>query len=439
MSIDAIESALKPCLKIKQDLLERSWNDKIVDTLAIRLRYRLGSQATRACTARGGDIHIHISCVDCGANCYQQQESHIKSHTSAAKVSSMQNIISQFRYVFLMSALLMAVTLSGSTRVYAQKVVVAHRGASGYLPEHTLEAKAMAYAMGADYLEQDVVMTKDDQLLVLHDITLERTTDVASRFANRARSDGHYYAIDFTLAELRQLRVNEGVREEVNTRSAVYPERFPVDASSFRLNTLEEEIEFIQGMNKSTGRDVGIYLETKKPEFHRAEGKDLSTAVINVLKRYGYTTKQHKVFVQTFSYEELKILHEEVLPAAGVSLNLVQLIDGEATYGWMLDAQGMKELARYADGLGPEKSMIIDRDSTPDDIIINDLVELAHANGMQVHPYTFRADEGQVPHFAENFEELLDLYYFDANVDGVFTDFPDKAVNFLRSKARTTR
>lgn len=349
----------------------------------------------------------------------------------------MSQFSTQIRIPTLVGVLLMAVTLS--SQVAAQKVVVAHRGASGYLPEHTLEAKAMAYAMGADYVEQDVVMTKDDQLLVLHDITLDRTTDVATRYASRARPDGHFYVIDFTLAELRALRVNEGVREDVNSRGAIYGQRFPVDASSFRLNTLEEEIEMVQGLNKSTGRDVGIYPEIKDPEFHRAAGKDLSSAVVNVLKRYGYTTKQDKVFVQTFSYDELKILHDEILPAAGVSLNLVQLVGGEEMYGWISTAEGMKTLSAYADGLGPEKSMIISRDSTPDNILISDLVELAHANGLQVHPYTFRADEGQVPQFAESFDELLDLYYFDAGVDGVFTDFPDRAVNFLRSKARSSR
>lgn len=345
--------------------------------------------------------------------------------------------VTQIRIPLIVSVVLMAVSLSN--QVFAQKIVVAHRGASGYLPEHTLEAKAMAYAMDVDYLEQDVVMTKDDQLLVLHDITLDRTTDVATRFTNRARSDGHFYAVDFTLDELRTLRVNEGIHNDVNARRPIYGQRFPVDASSFRLNTLEEEIEMIQGMNKSTGRNVGVYPEIKDPEFHRAEGKDLSTSVINALKKYGYTTKQDKVFVQTFSYEELKTLHDEILPAAGISLNLVQLVGSEEMYDWINTAEGMQTLAGYADGLGPEKSMIISRDSTPDNIIISDLVDLAHANGMHVHPYTFRSDQGQVPQFAESFDELLELYYFDAGVDGVFTDFPDKAVNFLRSRSRSSR
>ena len=106
----------------------------------------------------------------------------------------------------------LAMSLITSSGAFAQKIVVAHRGASGYLPEHTLEAKAMAYAMGADYIEQDVVMTKDDQLIVIHDITLDRTTDVAEKFPGRARADGKHYAIDFTLAEIRQLAASEGAR-----------------------------------------------------------------------------------------------------------------------------------------------------------------------------------------------------------------------------------
>lgn len=316
----------------------------------------------------------------------------------------------------------------------ADKIVVAHRGASGYLPEHTLPAKALAYGMGADYIEQDVVMTADDQLLVLHDITLDRTTDVAEQFPGRKRDDDRYYVIDFTLAELKQLNVTESfVVREGEVRQA-YPNRFPLNKSSFRVHTLGEEIEMIQGLNKSTGQDIGIYPEIKAPEFHRAEGKDLSTAVIQTLKHYGYTTKQDKAFVQTFSFDELVIIHDEILPAAGVSLNLVQLVGGESAYQWMFNAEGMKRLAGYADGFGPEKGLIIDRESTRSDVRISDLVELAHVNNMQVHPYTYRLDPGQVPSYAEDFEDLLRLHLIEADVDGVFTDFPDRAVDFLKSR-----
>jgi glycerophosphoryl diester phosphodiesterase len=321
-----------------------------------------------------------------------------------------------------------------SARSLAQKIVVAHRGASGYLPEHTLVAKAMAHAMGADYIEQDVVMTKDDHLIVLHDITLDRTTDVAEQFPGRIRDDGRYYAIDFTLEEVRTLNVSEGFSNRDGVKTQSFTDRFPLGASSFSIPTLIEEIELIQGMNKSTGKDVGIYPEVKSPEFHRAAGKDLSTALVKVLKDYGYTSKQDRVFLQTFSFDELKIIHDEILPAAGVNLNLIQLIDSDASYPWMFEADGMDTLSHFADGIGPEKGMVISQDSSKANMIISALVEQAHAAGMQVHPYTYRLDPGQVPQYADSFEDLLRLHYFEANVDGIFTDFPDRAVNFLKSR-----
>jgi len=320
-----------------------------------------------------------------------------------------------------------------SAQAFSQKIVVAHRGASGYLPEHTLEAKAMAHAMGADYIEQDVVMTKDDQLIVLHDITLDRTTDVADQFPARVRDDGRFYAIDFTLEEIRRLNVSEGFSMVGGVKKQSFPNRFPMGNSQFRVPTFAEEIELIQGMNKSTGKDVGIYPEVKSPEFHRAAGKDISTAVVKMLKHYGYTSKQDKVFLQTFSFEELKIIHDEILPAAGVELKLLQLIDNADTNPWMFEANGMEKLANFADGIGPEKSLIIDRASTKSKLLITDLVDRAHAAGMLVHPYTFRLDPGQVPRYADSFEEMLDLFYFKADIDGAFSDFPDRVADFLKN------
>ena len=332
-----------------------------------------------------------------------------------------------------MSVVLGAAISPSALAQSSAKVVVAHRGASGYLPEHTLPAKAMAYAMGADYVEQDVVMTKDDQLIVIHDITLDRTTDVAAKFPGRARADGGHYAVDFTLAEILSLDITEGMSEEDGSRQVDYPARFPAGKSIFKIHTLAQEIEFVQGLNKSTGRDVGIYPEIKSPGFHLAEGKDLGRAVLEVLKRYGYTSKSEKVFVQTFEFAELKRLHDELMPALGIDLKLVQLLDGGEENEWMQSADGMREIAQYADGVGPEKSMIVDRDSMPGKPMISDLVKLAHTNGMQVHPYTFRLDPGQVPAYASSFEQMLEIFYFQADVDGVFTDFPDRAVEFLQS------
>lgn len=338
----------------------------------------------------------------------------------------------------ILGVLTMAIVL-GATIIpsaYAQsedKVVVAHRGASGYLPEHSMPAKAMAYAMGADYIEQDVVMTKDDQLIVIHDITLERTTDVAEKFPNRERSDGQYYAVDFTLAEILTLDVTEGFSVEDGRKKSNYPQRFPVGKSQFKVHTLAQEIELVQGLNHSTGRDVGIYPEIKSPGFHLAEGKDLGRAVLEVLKQYGYTSKSDKVYVQTFEFDELKRMHDELMPALGINLKLVALLSGGEQNEWQRSAAGLKEIAKYADGIGPEKSMIVDRDSKHGALVISDMVDIAHANGMQVHPYTFRLDAGQVPAYADSFEQMLEIYLFEVGVDGVFTDFPDRAADFVRA------
>lgn len=315
------------------------------------------------------------------------------------------------------------------------KVVVAHRGASAYLPEHTLQGAAMAYAMGANFQEQDVVMTKDDQLIVWHDLTLDRNSDVRHKFPGRARDDGGHYVIDFTLQELRSLRVTEGYRLDDNGQEQqIYPERFPLWQGSFQIHTFAEQLALIHGLNRSTGRDVGIYPELKSPAFHHQHGKDIGMAVLSELKRFGYTSKDSNVYVQTFEFDELKRVKEQVLPALDIELKLVQLMgDDEDDYGWMLRPGGMQELAKFADGIGPEKGMIISGDSTPENIIISSLVSDAHAAGMQVHPYTFRADSGQVPAYARDFDHLLELFYINAGVDGVFTDFPDKAVNFVKN------
>jgi len=326
------------------------------------------------------------------------------------------------------------VTIVMSAPALAQKIVIAHRGASGYLPEHTLEAKAMAYAMGAHYIEQDVVMTADDELIVLHDITLDRTTDVAERFPTRARADGRYYAIDFSLAEIRQLRASEAFRRVEGEKVSAFVNRFPVGRSAFRIPTLAEEIELIQGLNHSTGQSIGIYPEIKSPEFHRQEGRDISTAVVQTLRDYGYTSKSSPVFLQTFSFEELRIIKEEVLPAAGIELRLIQLLGDPEAYPWMFEDRGMTRLAEYADGIGPSYHLVVERDSSAGNLNITPLVERAHAAGLAVHPYTFRSDPGQLPDYARSFEDLLEIHYFQAEVDGLFTDFPDRAVNFLQSR-----
>lgn len=317
----------------------------------------------------------------------------------------------------------------------ADKVVVAHRGASGYLPEHTMEAAVLAMSMGADFQEQDVVMTKDDQLVVWHDLTLDRNSDVRHKFPGRAREDGRHYVIDFTLEELRSLSVTEGYRlDDSGQEQKIYPERFPLWLGNFRIHTFAEQLEVIQGFNRTTGRDVGIYPELKAPAFHHEHGKDIGMAVLSELKRFGYTSKDSNVYVQTFEFAELRRVKEEVQPALGIELKLVQLMGDDGSYYWMSRPGGMLELAAVADGIGPEKGMIISADSTPDNIMISSLVRDAHEAGLEVHPYTFRADEGQVPAYARDFDHLLELFLFEAGVDGLFTDFTDKAVHFLNNR-----
>lgn len=323
-----------------------------------------------------------------------------------------------------------------SNAANAEKIVIAHRGASGYLPEHTIAAKAMAYAMGADYIEQDVVMTKDDQLVVLHDHYLDRVTDVDYKFPERVREDGRFYVIDFTLAEIRQLNVTERYSVDFRgNKTAVFPDRFPINKSTFKVHTLREEIELIQGLNKSTGGNIGIYPEAKSPAFHLAEGKDLSRAILETLRNMGYNSKDSKAYYQTFEIEELKRVSEEVLPALGMDIKLVQLMGG-SEYDEMTTDAGMEALSKYADGIGPSMFMITKTEDRGQTYEKTDLVDLAHKYGMEVHPYTFRADTMAIPAFAGSYEGLLDLFLYDIGVDGVFSDFPDKTVNFIKEKGK---
>lgn len=312
-------------------------------------------------------------------------------------------------------------------------LVIAHRGASGYLPEHTIAAKAMAYAQGAEFIEQDLVMTRDDEVVVLHDHHLDTVTNVAELFPDRARDDGRYYVIDFTLDEIRQLAVSERFAIRGGETSAVFPDRFPLNKSTFRVHTFAEEIELIQGLNRSTGHSVGIYPEIKSPEFHRTEGKDISVVVLNVLKTYSYTKVTDKVFLQCFDPYELVRIRRELLPALDMDLRLVQLIGFSEEFVPLTTKDGIQQIAAYAAGIGPSMHLLVDPDSDADDLQISELVALAHAAGLKVHPYTFRKEVNQIPAYAKDFDDLLDIFFNRVGVDGVFTDFPDRAVNFLET------
>jgi glycerophosphoryl diester phosphodiesterase len=309
-------------------------------------------------------------------------------------------------------------------------IVIAHRGASGYLPEHTLPAKALAHGMGADYIEQDVVLTKDDVPIVLHDIHLDTVTDVARRYPDRARDDGRYYAIDFTLAEIRSLNACE--RFDHETGQAVFPHRFPVGRGRFEIPTLSEELELIQGLNHSTGRTAGIYPEIKAPAFHRRDGKDISRIVLAALTAAGYTERDDLVYVQCFDAVETRRLRDEL----HTELKLIQLIgentwkESDTDYNALRTAAGLRTVAEYADGIGPSLDHIITGMDASGRPVFSTLVEDAHRYGLAVHPYTLRADA--LPSYAPDFETLMRLVVQRAGVDGLFTDFPDRSVEFIR-------
>ena len=339
-----------------------------------------------------------------------------------------------------------------NSKQFSHKLVIAHRGASGYLPEHSIASKAMAHAMGADYIEQDVVMTKDDHLVVLHDPYLDRVTDVMEQFPNRSRDvfgQKRWLAIDFTLSEIKQLNMTEGftLDKETNKKVKGYSARFPLFKSSFKVSTLAEEIELIQGMNFSRGKDVGIYVEVKAPWFHHLEGKDISLTTLKLIKEYGYTNKSDKVYIQCFDPNETKRIKTEVMPKLNVDYKLIQLIAetswGETmqlkdrklaayNYDWFFEKGAMKKVAEYADGIGPWKPMLVKEGSTIGDIQLTTMAIEAKLVGLKMHPYTFRKDEGRIPKYAKDFNDLLNIFYFQVGVDGVFTDFPDLAVDFLQ-------
>ncbi len=316
---------------------------------------------------------------------------------------------------------------------HGEKIIIAHRGASGYLPEHTIAAKAMAYAMGADYLEQDLVMTKDNRIIVLHDHHLDQVTNVRDVFPNRARKDGKFYVIDFTLAELETLSVIERFEIIDGQQTPVFKDRFPLGKSQFKIHTFEEEIELIQGLNRSTGKDVGIYPEIKSAAFHRQEGKDISLAVLKVLKTYGYTNKSDKVFLQSFEPFELKRIHDELLPQMGMDIKLVQLLWPADHGDWIKQKGSIKEIATFADGIGPKFSMLVDKASVVGNVKASGLATRAHSKGLVVHPYTFRTEKSEIPNYAENYTDLLNIFLFQIGVDGLFTDFTDKTVKFLET------
>jgi len=279
------------------------------------------------------------------------------------------------------------VVLAGGLAAHAACMeVVAHRGASGYLPEHTLPAYALGYGQGAHWIEPDVVLTSDGVPIALHDQTLERTTNVAMHYPDRRRDDGRYYAADFAYAEIARLRVVEP-----------RPNRYP--HSTFRVPRLEDVLQLVHGLNRTTGRNVGVYPELKYPERQ----PDLADAVLEVLSRH-----EVPVRLQSFDAHVLAKLDTDH-PRVQLVRDATQTSDG-----------GLDQIASYAAGIGVSAFALADDAS---------LVARAHARGLLVHVFTLRADaEQRTGSFAD---EVIGLAA--RGVDGVFTDHPDQVFAALES------
>jgi glycerophosphoryl diester phosphodiesterase len=301
----------------------------------------------------------------------------------------------------------------------AEPIVIAHRGASGYRPEHTLAAYALAARMGADYIEPDLVSTKDGVLVARHENEIGGTTDVADHpeFAGRRTTktiDGvaltGWFTEDFTLRELKTLRAKERI-PEIRQRNTMYNGRYEIP-------TLQEVIDLAERLN------VGVYPETKHPTYFRNIGLPLEKPLVRALKRF-----DGPAFIQSFEVSNLKALNRET------NRPLVQLLsartarpaDGTTrTYGEMATPDGLKDISKYADGVGPSKDYI------PGTTFVRD----AHRVGLVVHPYTFRNENAFLPPdlrssadpaaYGNAFAEYEQ--FFALGVDGLFSDNSDTAV-----------
>ena len=226
---------------------------------------------------------------------------------------------------------------------------------------------------------------------------------------------------------MRGLRVSE--RADPATGEPFFPGRFPSGKGRFHVATLAEEIEFIQGLNRSSGRNVGIYPEIKAPAWHREEGHDISRSVLRVLRNYGYDHIASNAFLQCFDASELIRIRSKL----GAQIKLVQLLGGRNTE--LMSSEGLARISEYAQGIGPSIWHIIppDRADAEFKALASSLVKRAGTRGLLVHPYTFRADA--LPPFATGFDELLSIFYNEIGVDGVFTDHPDRVVRFLARRS----
>jgi glycerophosphoryl diester phosphodiesterase len=332
-------------------------------------------------------------------------------------------------------------------------LVIGHRGAPGYLPDHTLPGYALAIRLGADFIEPDLVSTKDGHLIARHEPNISTTTDVGEHpeFASRKRTavvDGFpeegWFASDFTLEEIRTLRAKQP-----------FPERPQQFNGRYRIPTLEEIISLAERYSKRYDRTIGIYPETKHPTYHKRLGLALERPLVKLLDRSGLDKRRSPVIIQSFEQGNLKRLNKmtpvrlvQLIDANGVnpdgSLSYAPPFDrpydwtvsGRAgTFGDLTTDEGLDEVATYADGIGPWKPYVIStaavdgKEDEPSRKVLEptDLVARAHARGLVVHPYTFRNEASRLAsdYHGNPVEEYLRFYA--AGVDGVFSDFADTA------------
>jgi glycerophosphoryl diester phosphodiesterase len=333
-------------------------------------------------------------------------------------------------------------------------LVIGHRGASGYLPEHTLQSYALAIKLGADYVEPDLVATKDGHLIARHEPDITNTTDVRQHpeFADRERTamvDGFpvtgWFASDFTLAEIKTLRAVQTFPER--------PQRFN---GRFKIPTLEEVIELVKHESRKRDRRIGIYPETKHPTYHKDLGLALEPRLVKILKRAGWDSRRDPVFIQSFEQSNLKQLNRMI------GVRLVQLVDANdvladgtleyvapfdrpydwtvsgdpelesRTFGFFATNEGLAEIRTYADGIGPWKRYIVSTLGTGPESSRTlapptTLIRRAHAHGLVIHTWTFRNEQSRlVSDYGGNpINEYLQFY--ELGIDGVFSDFPDTA------------
>jgi glycerophosphoryl diester phosphodiesterase len=335
--------------------------------------------------------------------------------------------------------------------------VIGHRGASGYVPEHTLASYFIAIQQGADYAEPDLVMTKDGVLVARHENEIGGTTDVADHpeFARRRTKkviDGveheGWFTEDFTLAELKTLRARERIPDvrPANTRFDGHFEIPTFDEILHLVRTLTDTRASRRAPPKANptrralssrfmSRPIGIYPETKHPSYFDKLGLPMDRPLLQSLARHGYAKPSSPVFIQSFEVTNLKRLRRktrlpivQLIEASGAPFDFVAAGD-RRMYADLIAPKGLADIAKYANAIGPNKSLIIPRDANNALTSPTSLVRDAHAVGLGVHPWTFRAEKNFLP---ANHDLPSELRAFLATgIDGFFTDHPDVGVRVL--------